>query len=97
MTEPRESTEPASFKASLRRGLSLTRKDPGMTEAIALGVPAAADLLGVGRDVIRDHCNRGTLKARKIGARWSILRADLLAWYAAQPSNHADDDRLAGS
>ncbi len=68
-----------------------------MTEPIALGVPAAADLLGVGRDVIRDHCNRGTLKARKIGARWSILRADLLAWYAAQPSNHADDDRLAGS
>ena len=66
-----------------------------MTEPIALGVPAAADLLGVGRDVIRDHCNRGTLKARKIGARWSILRADLLAWYAAQPSNHADDDRLA--
>ena len=33
-----------------------------MTEPIALGVPAAADLL---------------------------------AWYAAQPSNHADDDRLA--
>ena len=50
-----------------------------MTEPIALGVPAAADLLGVGRDVIRDHCNRGTLKARKIGARGSILRAALHA------------------
>ena len=79
----------------------MNQESPGFSrgeqvnEPIALGVPAAADLLGVGRDVIRDHCNRGTLRARKIGARWSILRADLLAWYAAQPSNHADDDRLA--
>lgn len=41
-------------------------------------------MYGISADVIRDACkateNHGGIKARKIGARWSIRIEDLDAW-----------------
>lgn len=63
------------------------------TEPVALSVADAAALVGVSTYQLSDHCRRGTIRARKIGARWSITPGDLRDWYGSLPSNQDEDAR----
>lgn len=57
-----------------------------MTQPIAVGVKAAAHMLDISPDTIRDAIYSEALTARKIGTRWSIKTADLEAWHDAHPT-----------
>lgn len=63
------------------------------TEPVALSVADAAALVGVSTYQLADHCRRGTIRARKIGSRWSIKPVDLRAWYESLPTNQYEDER----
>ena len=60
-------------------------------EPVALSVADAAALVGVSTYQLADHCRRGTIRARKIGSRWSITPGDLRDWYDSLPSNQDDE------
>lgn len=62
-------------------------------EPVALSVAAAAALVGVSAYQLADHCRRGTIRARKIGSRWSITPGDLRDWYESLPTNRDEDAR----
>ena len=62
-------------------------------EPVALSVADAAALVGVSAYQRSDHCRRGTIRARKIGSRWSIAPTDLRDWYDSLPSNQDEDAR----
>lgn len=61
---------------------------------VAVNVATAAMLYGVSEDVIRaairaHRDGHDGLRAAKIGARWSILRSDLDAWYRRETGRDA--------
>lgn len=62
-------------------------------EPVALSVADAAALVGVSTYQLSDHCRRGTIRARKIGSRWSITPGDLRDWYDSLPTNQDEDAR----
>lgn len=62
-------------------------------EPVALSVADAAALVGVSTYQLADHCRRGTIRARKIGSRWSITPGDLRDWYDSLPVNQDEDAR----
>lgn len=57
------------------------------TERFAMSVAAAAEATGLSGYRIADLCRRGVIRARKVGAQWSIEPADLRAWYESLPTN----------
>ena len=61
------------------------------TEPVALSVADAAALVGMSTYQLADHCRRGTIRARKNGARWSITPDDLRDWYESLPTNRDDE------
>ena len=61
------------------------------TEPVALSVDAAPALVGMSTYQLADHCRRGTIRARKIGSRWSIAPTDLRDWYESLPTNQDDE------
>lgn len=59
-----------------------------------VGVGHAAMIYGVSEDVVRNAIRahrdgHDGLRAAKIGARWSILRSDLDAWYRRETGRDA--------
>lgn len=51
----------------------------------AIQIRPAADMYGVSPDVIRQAIYSGELKAKKVGTRWLIRMADLVAWFDNLP------------
>ena len=64
-----------------------------MTEPLALNVPEAARLAGVGRSTIYTEISSGKLKIIKVGRRTIITMEELRSWLAsksqAQPKSAA--------
>ena len=58
-----------------------------MTEPLAVPIPEAARLGGVGRSTIYAEISKGTLKRRKVGRRSIIALADLREWLASKSDN----------
>ena len=58
----------------------------------ALQIAAAAAHVDVSIDTIRAAIRSGDLPARKIGARWSIRRADLEVWHDQHPTADEAED-----
>jgi excisionase family DNA binding protein len=52
----------------------------GATERLAYTVEEAAEVLGIGRDLIYDEIRTGRLRSKKAGARRVIARHHLLEW-----------------
>lgn len=63
------------------------------TEPVALSLTDAAAQVGMSAYQLADHCRRGTIRARKIGSRWSIAPTDLRDWYESLPTNRDEDAR----
>lgn len=61
------------------------------TEPVALSLTDAAAQVGMSAYQLSDHCRRGTIRARKIGSRWSIAPTDLRDWYESLPTNQDDE------
>lgn len=55
-----------------------------MTEPIAVSIPEATRLSGVGRSTIYSEVKAGSLKVRKIGRRTIIAMDDLRKWLASK-------------
>ena len=60
-----------------------------MTEPLAVPIPEAARLGGVGRSTIYAEIAKGNLKIRKIGRRTVISMSDLRDWLASKTSEAA--------
>ena len=56
-----------------------------MPEKLALTIAEAIELCPFGRSVLYEEIRKGTLPARKIGARTFILRSDLEQFLARMP------------
>lgn len=63
------------------------------TEPVALSLTDAAAQVGMSAYQLADHCRRGTIRARKIGSRWSIKPVDLRDWYESLPTNRDEATR----
>lgn len=59
-------------------------KDTQMTEPLAVPIPEAARLGGVGRSTIYAEISKGNLKFRKVGRRTIIAMDDLRDWLASK-------------
>ena len=55
-------------------------KDNPMTEPLAIPIPEAARLSGIGRSTIYAEIKSGNLKIRKVGRRTIIAMSDLRAF-----------------
>jgi excisionase family DNA binding protein len=55
-----------------------------MTEPLAVPIPEAARLGGVGRSTIYAEISKGNLKIRKVGRRTIIAMDDLRDWLASK-------------
>ena len=55
-----------------------------MTEPLAVPIPEAARLGGVGRSTIYSEISKGNLKIRKVGRRSIIAMDDLRLWLASK-------------
>ena len=60
-----------------------------MTEVLAVPIPEAARLGGVGRSTIYTEIAKGNLKIRKIGRRTVVAMSDLRDWLASKTSEAA--------
>ena len=60
-----------------------------MTEPLAVPIPEAARLGGVGRSTIYAEIAKGNLKIRKIGRRTVIAMTDLRDWLASKTAEAA--------
>ncbi|QNM83295.1 helix-turn-helix domain-containing protein [Sphingomonas sabuli] len=61
-------------------------QDPPLPEQIGLKpltLKAAASLLGLHPNTVRDQVRRGIIPGAKIGRNWRFLEADLVAWIRA--------------
>ena len=55
-----------------------------MIEPLAVPIPEAARLGGVGRSTIYSEISKGNLKFRKVGRRTIVAMEDLRAWLASK-------------
>jgi excisionase family DNA binding protein len=60
-----------------------------VTEPLALAIPEAARISGIGRSKIYEEVNKGHLRLVKIGRRSVILMDDLRAWLASKAKEAA--------
>ena len=60
-----------------------------MTEPLAVPIPEAARLGGVGRSTIYAEIAKGNLKIRKIGRRTVVAMSDLRDWLASKTGEAA--------
>lgn len=60
-----------------------------MTEVLAVPIPEAARIGGVGRSTIYAEISRGHLKTRKVGRRTIVMVDDLKAWLASLPESQS--------
>jgi excisionase family DNA binding protein len=60
-----------------------------MTEPLAVPIPEAARLGGVGRSTVYTEIREGRLAYKKIGRRTVITMADLRAWLASKTGEAA--------
>ena len=94
MTETRNPIE-VLFSDALRDALTVVlakaaeqvkREDPG---PLGLGIPEAAELLGVTETAMRDLCHKRDFPAVKVNGRFLISRAGLSAWLEDQTKKGA--------
>jgi excisionase family DNA binding protein len=57
-----------------------------LADKIALSIPEAKELSGVGRSSIYEALKSGNLPGKKLGKSTLILRDDLIRWMQALPS-----------
>lgn len=74
--------------ASKQRSITMNTSDRPQREG--LSVAEACDIAGIGRTKIYEAISNGHLKARKLGKRTLVLRADLQAFLASLPVVRAD-------
>ena len=55
-----------------------------MTTPLAVSIPEAARLGGVGRSTIYSEISKGNLKIRKVGRRTIVAMDDLREWLASK-------------
>ena len=55
-----------------------------MTEPLAVPIPEAARLGGIGRSTIYAEISKGNLKIRKVGRRTIVAMEDLRDWLASK-------------
>ncbi len=69
------------------KNLNLTDPKPELSaqDKLALSIPEAMEISGIGRTLIYDEINAGRLIARKVQKRTLILRSDLEAWLTDLP------------
>lgn len=60
-----------------------------MTEPLAVPIPEAARLGGVGRSTIYAEIAKGNLKIRKVGRRTIVAMDDLREWLASKTDSEA--------
>ena len=60
-----------------------------MTEPLAVPIPEAARLGGVGRSTIYSEIAKGNLKIRKVGRRTIVAMDDLREWLASKTDSEA--------
>jgi excisionase family DNA binding protein len=60
-----------------------------MTEPLAVPIPEAARLGGVGRSLIYSEIAKGNLRIVKIGRRTIVMMDDLRAWLASKTKETA--------
>ena len=60
-----------------------------MTEPLAVPIPEAARLGGVGRSTIYSEISKGNLRIRKVGRRTIIAMDDLRQWLASKTGEAA--------
>jgi excisionase family DNA binding protein len=60
---------------------------PKMTQPLAVSIPEAARLAGIGRSSLYEAINKGDLPIRKCGRRSLVLLTDLSDWIASLPSS----------
>ena len=63
--------------------------DANMSEPLAVPIPEAARLGGVGRSTIYSEVKRGNLRIRKVGRRTIVAMDDLRAWLASKAGEAA--------
>jgi excisionase family DNA binding protein len=60
-----------------------------VTAKLAYSLPEAADAVSVSQDTLRRAIRAGDLPFRRVGVKYLIATADLLAWFESLPSEHA--------
>lgn len=63
--------------------------DRPMTEPLAVPIPEAARLGGVGRSTIYAEISKGNLKIRKVGRRTIVAMVDLRQWLSSKAGESA--------
>jgi hypothetical protein len=60
-----------------------------MTDPLAVPIPEAARISGVGRSLLYSEITKGNLRIRKIGRRTVIMMDDLREWLASKAKEAA--------
>ena len=64
-----------------------------MNEPLAVPIPEAARLGGVGRSTIYTEISKGNLKIRKVGRRTIIAMDDLRNWLATKSGGQRNEEK----
>jgi excisionase family DNA binding protein len=67
------------------------------TNSIALSIPEAVSITGIGRTTLYAAIKAGKLVARKCGKRTIILQSDLINWLNSLPSSVMTSDSGDGN
>ena len=59
---------------------------------IVVDIPYVAWVLGVTPETVRKECQRGNLKAFKVGEMWRIRKDDLIAYTMRKQNNTESED-----
>jgi excisionase family DNA binding protein len=63
---------------------TVNRKDNQMTEPLAVAIPEAARISGVGRSTIYSEISKGNLKIHKVGRRTVVTLQNLREWLTSK-------------
>jgi excisionase family DNA binding protein len=63
---------------------TVNRKDNQMTEPLAVAIPEAARISGVGRSTIYSEISKGNLKIQKVGRRTVVTLQNLREWLTSK-------------